>query len=395
MNIGNKLETNNEDEIFHEVIKSENYKTFDGWLERENEIRRLVAIVEHSNDAIIGIDLECVIISWNRGAEKIYGYTKDEAIGCSLSILAPPEKEEEVKINIERTIKGEEVYEFETMRTNKLGETVHVLKTMSIVKDNNDNIVGVSIIARDVTERKKKEEELREIYKKIECLKKETESANKVKSQFLANMSHEIRTPINGIMCSADLLSSTELSELQQEYINMLKISSESLLQIINDILDISKIESGKLKLSKESFNLRDNIEKIIKEFWIISQNKGIELMYFIEPFVSLELIGDPIKLNQVLINLISNSIKFTEKGHIFIRVSKMKTKSNSLTLLFSVEDTGIGMSEEVKNKLFKKNSLITLHKSVSFIILSSIRILPSIITLISISVLMIYSDLE
>jgi PAS domain S-box-containing protein len=343
--------------------------------EREYEIRKLAAIVEHSNDAIIGIDLEGIITSWNKGAERIYGHSKVEAIGSNVLILALPEKVEEIKNNVERAIKGVEINEFETMRKNKNGERIYVSLTTSTVKDNEDNIVGISIIARDITERKENElkleekyielteiyeelaaaeEELRQNCNDLEIMKDEADRANMAKSQFLANMSHEIRTPMNGIICIAELLSESELNEQQREYINMLHTSSKWLLEIINSILDISKIESGNFKLHKESFNLRDNIEKIVKELWPISQSKGIEIMYFIDPFINLDLIGDPLRLNQVLINLINNAIKFTERGHIFIRVSKITSKSNSTKLLFSVEDTGIGISDKFKNKLFK-----------------------------------------
>lgn len=344
-------------------------------IEHENEIRRLAAIIENSKDAIIGIDLQGIITSWNKGAESIYCYAKSEAIGSNYTILAPDEKKEEVRSNIERTMKGDEINDFETMRRNKRDEKVYVSLTTSPVKDSGGNIVGVSIIARDITERKEREKELQEKYQELEAayeeltaaeeqlrqncreledLKEKAECANEAKNRFLANMNHEIRTPINGIMCIAELLSNTELNKQQREYISMLKTSSESLLQIVNDVLDISKIESGKFKLNKEPFNLRGNIEKIIKEFWVISQNKNVELMYFIEPFVNLGLVGDHLRLNQVLINLINNAIKFTERGHILITVSKTAIDSNSIRLLFSVEDTGVGISDEIKIKLFK-----------------------------------------
>ncbi|KPU42381.1 sensory/regulatory protein RpfC [Oxobacter pfennigii] len=344
-------------------------------IEKENAMRRLAAIVEHSQDAIISTDLENIITSWNYGAERIYGYKEDEVVGKSILILVPHDRAEEAKKNIENTMGGIFLNNFETMRMAKDGHLVNVSLTVSAIKNDDGNVIGASMIARDITERVEKEkelsekyeeltsiyeelaaeeEELRHNYKEMEALKEEAERANRAKSQFLANMSHEIRTPMNGIICITELLAETVLNEQQHEYIGMLKESSRMLMEIIDNLLDISKIESGKFKLNKETFNLKDTIEKIIKELWLVSQKKNIEIMYFIEPFINHELIGDSLRLSQVLINIVNNAIKFTERGHIFIRVSKVKNDENTIRLLFSVEDTGIGMSDETKERLFK-----------------------------------------
>ncbi len=182
----------------------------------------------------------------------------------------------------------------------------------------------------------------------------QAEKANRAKSEFLANMSHEIRTPMNGVIGMASLLESTELTEKQDEYASTIKSSAFSLLKIINDILDFSKIEAGRLDLEKIDFNLYTTIEDIISIFNIQAKNRKIALNYKIDPAVSSFLIGDPGRLRQVLNNLISNAIKFTDKGEVSLEINLEKDKGNGyITLQFAVIDTGIGISKEKINSLF------------------------------------------
>ncbi len=182
----------------------------------------------------------------------------------------------------------------------------------------------------------------------------QAEKANRAKSEFLANMSHEIRTPMNGVIGMADLLASTELTEKQTEYTNTIKRSAFSLLKIINDILDFSKIEAGRLDLEKIDFNLYTTIEDIINIFNIQAKTKKIALNYKIDPAVTSFLIGDPGRLRQVLNNLISNAIKFTDKGEVSLEINLEKDIGDDyITLKFSTMDTGIGISKEKINNLF------------------------------------------
>ncbi|MDZ7777436.1 MAG: ATP-binding protein [Bacteroidales bacterium] len=180
------------------------------------------------------------------------------------------------------------------------------------------------------------------------------EEATKAKSSFLANMSHEIRTPLNGIIGMADLMMQDELTELQRERLADLKSSGESLLEIINEILDISKIEAEKLELEKMEFNIREMLEKVVRLLSVKTLKTDIELVASITPDMPKTVTGDPTRLRQVLINLLGNSIKFTKHGEIGVHIIKQKETDNKITLEFAVEDSGVGIPEEKQEKLFQ-----------------------------------------
>jgi CheY-like chemotaxis protein len=180
------------------------------------------------------------------------------------------------------------------------------------------------------------------------------EDATKAKSSFLANMSHEIRTPLNGIIGMADLMLLDDLPELQRERVLDLKKSGESLLEIINEILDISKIEADKLELEEVEFDIRDMLEKVVRLLSVKTLHRNIEMIAFLSPDIPNKLTGDPTRTRQVLINLLGNALKFTKEGYISLSITRKKEDDQSMSLEFGVEDTGIGISPEQQKKLFQ-----------------------------------------
>lgn len=305
------------------------------------------AIVESSDDAIMSKTLEGIVKSWNRGAEKIFGYTADEIIGKHVSMLFPDDRITEEEDILNSIKSGKNIEQFQTIRVKKSGEHFPVSITISPVIDEKGNIIGVSKITRDITGQKKAEAQL-------EIARDAALESAKMKSEFLANMSHEIRTPMNGVIGMTDMLLTTALSKEQRELAEIIKSSADGLLTIINDILDFSKIEAGKLQFETLDFDLRDTVENSIEIFADDSQRKHIELASLIESDINTNLRGDPGRLRQVLTNLIGNAVKFTESGEVVLRIEKESETKRSCRLRFSISDTGIGIEPNVQQNLFQ-----------------------------------------
>jgi PAS domain S-box-containing protein len=311
---------------------------------------KLASIVENSVDAIDSKTLDGTITSLNPAAERLYGYTEEELKGKHVSVLTPPDRLDEMIEILQKVGRGETISQHESVRVCRDGSRIPVSLTFSPLRDSRGDIVGVSAIARDITERKRYEQELRQA-------KEEAEAASRAKSEFVANMSHEIRTPMNGVIGMTGLLLDTDLSPEQREYAETIRISSENLLTIINDILDFSKVEAGSMELETIDFDLQTVVEETVDLLAEQIHAKGLELANLIEQGVPTALRGDGGRIRQILVNLLGNAVKFTEEGEVLLRVSLDEDKGGEAVVRFEIKDTGIGMSEEQCSRIFQSFS--------------------------------------
>ena len=234
----------------------------------------------------------------------------------------------------------------------KDGKTISAMCRAWILKEDRNEEAQIWGLVKDITE-------LKNVELKLKKAMDEAERANKIKGEFLANMSHEIRTPMNGVIGMCNLLLCTNLSEEQLDYADSIKISAETLLKIINDILDISRIEAGKVELDIKEFNIQKWLKQTNSIISLKAKEKGLEYLVKIEEEVPAFLFGDPLKLRQVFINLTSNAVKFTETGKVDVVVSKLEEVDNDVFIKFTVTDTGIGVAEEKLTKIFDSFSQV------------------------------------
>ncbi|UDF04388.1 PAS domain-containing hybrid sensor histidine kinase/response regulator [Asticcacaulis sp. AND118] len=302
----------------------------------------LAAIVESSDDAIISKSLDGIITTWNASAERIFGYSAAEAVGRHITLIIPPEKLDEEHLIIGRVRAGERVEHFETVRRAKSGALVDISLTVSPVRDDRGGIIGASKIARDITRQKAIETQL--------------VGANRRRDEFMANMSHELRTPMNAVIGLAHILSlSANLSPREQQYVTVLKQSGENLLSLINNLLDVSKIEAGAVELETRDFNLPELIEKTLAAPRAKAEEKNMVLSASFGAQVREYYRGDPLRLQQILANLLSNAVKFTDIGSVDLRISVVREEPGGAVLRFEVIDTGIGIPEDKLGLIFEK----------------------------------------
>jgi PAS domain S-box-containing protein len=308
-------------------------------------------IITSMNDALFVIDPNGLIETVNRAALSLLGYREEEIVGSAAwKILSGNGRRERKPFSekgpTELVEKGF-ISNYETSLCAKNGRMIPVILSGSVMHSADGEIQGTVCVALDITERKQTEEALKRA-------KEDAVAANIAKSQFLANMSHEIRTPMNGVLGMIELLLNSHLNEKQRHFAEAVRTSGETLLEIINSILDLSKIEAGKIELEAIHFDLHELVEDTVEMVAERAHRKGIELVFEVQDDVPAALTGDPARIRQILINLLSNAVKFTEKGEVVLKVKKEEDHDEECKLFFSIRDTGIGIVPGMRKALFE-----------------------------------------
>jgi len=313
---------------------------------RQESESKYRTILESIQEGYYEVDRDGNLTFFNESMCKIVGYVRLELLGMNISLFMDAENARKVFGAFETVAEqGVTVESLDWSLIRKDGATRFVETSVGLLKDPRGNTVGFRGLLRDVTKRKRAEALLQ--------AKLAAEEANRSKSEFLANMSHEIRTPLNSIIGLVKLTLETDLSPEQKEDLDVVKSAAYALLALINDILDFSKIEAGKLELEEIKFNLRDFLGESLKIMAAKAHEKELELAYQVAPDVPENIAGDPSRFRQVILNLIGNAIKFTEKGEIIVSVTLEEQDQNETLLHFAVKDTGIGIPQEKQESIF------------------------------------------
>ncbi len=319
----------------------------------EDELReresRLLSIFEHSPMGMVLFGEDGVILDCNNINVEMMGSTREKIIGFNTARGSSPE----VREALGTALSGKpSVYEGEYTSVTG-GKTLFLRISFNPVNPG-QNPTPVIAALEDIGERKRAEERLRETLANARVLQQEAESASRAKSAFLANMSHEIRTPLNGVIGFLGLLAETPLDEEQREYLDNVDSSAHLLLGILSNVLDISKIEAERLDLAPVSSVLRATVERSLSPVRVASAEKGLSLAVRVEPNVPERAVFDPVRLEQVLLNLLNNAVKFTEEGGVELSVGFAPLAGNAGAFTFSVKDSGIGMSPEEQSRIFE-----------------------------------------
>lgn len=320
--------------IFHDITRQ---KKDEELIIRQNQYYE--SVLKFSPVAIVTLDLNENIISCNPAFEQLFGYNPNEVLGKNLDRLIAPNETEEAQSFTLRTKEGYPVHGY-TTRIRKDGTQVEV-EVFGVPVSIGNTRVGIMAIYHDITE--------------LINAKRAAESADKAKSEFLANMSHEIRTPMNGVIGMIELLKDTPLDIEQRDYLNTANESAESLMSLINEILDFAKIESGQMTVESIDFDLRSMVEGVARTLATRAEAKGLEMVCMVNRDIPSRVKGDPTRLRQVLVNLVGNAIKFTSRGEIVIRAIVDQKKEDTTRLLFSITDTGIGIPLDHQKAIFER----------------------------------------
>ena len=324
-----------------------------------------LSLIEASRDPLVTINIQGKITDMNQATVNIVGISRQELIGSDFfDYFTDQQKAREV---YQEVFKKGSVDDAPLTLRNKNGKLTDVLFNGSVYKDDSGNVRGVVIVARDVTEQKRIATELiearvfaelatelaEEEKRNAEAATLIAENAVKAKQQFLSNMSHEIRTPMNAIIGFTKVVLKTDLTEKQKEYLSAIKMSGDALIVLINDILDLAKVDAGKMTFEQIPFKLASSISAMLHVFETKIQEKNLELVTEYDTNIPEVLLGDPVRLHQIILNLVSNAIKFTSKGKITVSVRLFDEDEQHTTIEFAISDTGIGIEDSKIETIF------------------------------------------
>jgi PAS domain S-box-containing protein len=309
--------------------------------ESQNKLR---IILDNSAAAIVMTDDQERIISWNKFSEKLFGMNAKELLFKPVHSLYPPKEWEAIgSLNFDQS--GFR-HHMETKIIHQDGSIIDVEVSINKLKNGEGNAAGSVVVFQDITGLKRSHEMVLQA-------KLAAEEANNAKSVFLAKMSHEVRTPMNAIIGMIDLTLDTPLDEEQKDNLKVAKDAADNLLSLINDILDISRAQAGKVVIEDIEINVPDIVKNVCKGLVILARNKGVDVLWTIDPQIPRLLIGDPVRLRQILINLVNNAIKFTNKGKVQVNVKLKSLTNRDCELTFEVIDEGIGIAPQNLPQIF------------------------------------------
>lgn len=307
----------------------------------ERKQAMLAAIIDSSDDAIVSKDLNGNITSWNPGAEKIFGYSETEAVGQHISLIIPHTLLQEETVIISKIRKGEKVSHFETIRITKDGRLINISLTVSPVKDSRGRIIGASKIARDITEKV-------EMDKQLKLLTARLQELNDYKDEFMAMASHELKTPLTVIKANLQILENKMEGDERLNFVNKTLKQVNKLSDLISDLLDVSKIQTGKLELNRSTIDIVPFINEIIDGIQQTSPQHEILLHTSHDKMIT---VADRDRLEQVVINILTNAIKYSPNApKVLVEVSLQQNE-----ILFKVTDQGIGISKDDIEKVFTR----------------------------------------
>ena len=309
-----------------------------------------LSLIEASRDPLFTISPKGKITDTNQASVRVTGVSKEKLIGSNFfNYFTEPKQAKKI---YEEVFKKGFVIDYPLVITD--GELVPVLFNGSVYKDQNDNVIGAVVVARDITEQKKAEKELIEAKIFAESATIIANEAVKSKQQFLSNMSHEIRTPMNAIIGFTKVVLKTELTAKQKEYLTAIKMSGDALIVLINDILDLAKVDAGKMTFEKTPFKLKLSIKAMLHLFETKIQEKNLKLVTHYDASIPEVLVGDPVRLHQIILNLVSNAVKFTSVGKITVSAKLVSETDDDVAIQFSVTDTGIGINDIKTETIFE-----------------------------------------